>query len=129
MRFNMFGIKKVRVGQFEPLATRDKPVIYPRQTRDLPMTTRVFFMGLMPFGFVEISRFFVTAGFLPKLSFLQSCLCCGYRGYLVSQGPNCKHSLEEHLWHRGTLTNAKIRVAHKPSKFATRRNPKICNWP
>ena len=35
-----------------------KPVTNPGQTHDLPMTIRDFFMGPMPFGFVEISRLF-----------------------------------------------------------------------
>ena len=47
---------------------------------------------------------------VPKLWFLRSCLLL-YR--LGPNGPNNKHSLEEHLWHIGsaTSTKASLRVA------------------
>ena len=39
---------------------------------------------------------------VPKLWFLRSCLCCRDVG---PNGPNNKHSLEEHLWHVASTTS------------------------
>ena len=74
---------------------------------------------------------------VPKWWFLRSCLCCRDVG---PNGPNNKHSLEEHLWHVGSTTStvAPLRVARLGWLPSQAKLPlhdgwhwarKLCQWP
>ena len=124
-----------------PWRTQDKPMIYPWQSVIFSWvrcpSDSLRFHGFFGFLYNSLGRFlkaqfenalanldfgvwwnhtcranrwvnYLQGKFAGLEAWGSSCLCWGYQGYLV--------------WHWP-------RVAHKPSIFATRRNPKICNWP